>query len=87
MPLGGLGRGAKVPLVFTAALKAVKTLPLRTLELLHIASAYVAVRILGEDLGFFTTLDEGILDQSRMVREFLGCPVVRPSELVRLEGL
>ena len=87
MSLDGRGTGTRVPLLFSVALKAVKTLPLRTLDLLHIASAYVAMRILGDDLTYFTTLDEGILDQGKPVREFLSCPAVRPSEIVRLEGL
>ena len=47
----------------------------------------MAVRIPEKDLGFFATLDEGILEQSRGIREFLGCLTVRPSELVRLEDL
>ena len=87
MSLDGRAGGTKVPLMFSAALKAVKTLPLRTLDLLHIASAYVAMRILRDDLSYFATLDEGILGQGKPIREFLSCPAVRPSELVRLEGL
>ncbi len=93
VPFGGemtLGQGGfqvKIPLLFSAALKAVKTVPARTLDLLHLASAYVASRVFGEDLDFFTTLDEGIMGFQREVRNFLGCPVVTPSELVHLEGL
>ncbi len=93
IPLGGeiiLGNQTpkvKVPLLFSAALKAARTLPLRTLDLLHLASAYTALRILGEDLDFFVTLDEGILALRRQVKEFIGCITVTPVELVQLEGL
>ncbi len=93
VPLGGemfLGGGTpkvRVPLLFSAALKAVRTLPLRALDLLHLSSAYMAVRLFGEELDFFTTLDEGILGLRREVKDFLGCPAVTPNELVRLEGL
>ncbi len=87
MLLGTRGFQVKIPLVFSTALKAVKTVPVRTLDLLHLASAYVAVRVFGEDLGFFTTIDDGILNFRREVRNLLGCPAVTPSELVRLESL
>ena len=87
MSLGSQTVKVRVPLLFSAALKGVQTLPLRTLDLLHLASAYVTVRLFGEDLNFFATLDEGILNFRREVKEFLGCPAVTPNELVRLEGL
>lgn len=87
MLLGTKTAQAKIPLLFSAALKAVQTLPLRTLDLLHLASAYMTVRLFGEDLDFFTTLDEGILSFRREVKEFLGCSALTPNELVRLEGL
>lgn len=87
MTLGNQASKVKIPLLFSAALKAVRALPLRTLDLLHLASAYVAVRLFGEDLDFFTTLDEGILSYRKEVREFLGCPALTPNELIRLEGL
>jgi hypothetical protein len=76
----------KVPMIYTAAFYAIRTLPVRTLDLLHIASAYVAVRLFGEELDY-STLDEGILDHAKQVREFLGSPAVTPSETVQLEGL
>lgn len=93
LPLGGdmtIGTGGfqvKIPLLFSAALKAAKTIPVRTLDLLHLASAYMASRVFGEDLDFFTTLDDGILAYRREVKDFLGCPAVTPNELVRLESL
>jgi len=87
MTLGSQAFRVKIPLLFSAALKGVRSLPLRTLDLLHLASAYVAVRLFGEDLDFFTTLDEGILSCRKGVREFLGCPALTPNELIRLEGL
>lgn len=87
MTLGNQASKVKIPLLFSAALKAVRALPLRTLDLLHLASAYVAVRLFGEDLDFFTTLDEGILSYRKEVREFLDCPALTPNELIRLEGL
>ncbi len=87
MALGPRGAQVKIPLLFSAALKAAKTIPVRTLDLLHLASAYVAARVLGEDLDFFTTLDEGILEFRKEVKNFLGCPAVTPNELVRLESL
>jgi predicted nucleic acid-binding protein len=87
MSLGTGGSRARVPLAFSAALKAVKTLPLKTLDLVHIASAYVAVRILGEELDFFATLDERILTLRKEVKDFLECPAVTPSEIVHLETL
>ena len=87
MALGPRGAQVKIPLMFSAALKAAKTIPVRTLDLLHLGSAYVAARVLGEDLDFFTTLDEGILEFRKEVKNFLGCPAVTPNELVRLESL
>ncbi len=87
MSLGTQAPKVKVPLLFSAALKAARTLPLRTLDLVHIASAYIAVRLLGEHLDYFATLDEGILGLRRQVKEFTGCPTVTPNELVQLEGL
>ncbi len=60
---------------------------MRTLDLLHIASAYAAVRLFGEGLDFFLTLDQGILSHAKQVREFLAAPAVTPTEIVRLEGL
>ncbi len=76
----------RIPLLFSAALKAVRTLPLRTLDLLHLASAYTAVRLFREDLAFFATLDDGILELRREIKDFLGYPAVTPRELVSLEG-
>ncbi len=76
----------RIPLLFSAALKAVRTLPLRTLDLLHLAAAYTCVRLFREDLAFFVTLDEGILGLKREVKDFLGSPAVTPRELVSLEG-
>jgi hypothetical protein len=73
-------------MLYTAAFRAIRTLPVRTLDLLHIASAYVAVMLSGEELDY-STLDESILDHAKQVREFLGSPAVTPSEIVRLEGL
>jgi len=87
MTLKGSMPPVRVPMLYTAAFRAVRSLPLTALDLLHIASAYVAVRLFGEELDYFTTLDEGILDQAKQVREFLGSPAVTPSETVRLEGL
>jgi len=93
LPLGGdmtIGTGGsqvKIPLLFSSALKAAKTIPVRTLDLLHLASAYMAARVFGENLDFFTTLDDGILGYRREVKDFLGCPAVTPTELVRLESL
>ncbi len=81
------GSPVKVPLLFTAALKAVRSLPMKTLNLLHLASAYMAVRLFGEDLDFFATLDDELLRFRREVKDFLGCSAVTPSELVKLEGL
>ncbi len=87
MTLKGSMPPVRVPMLYTAAFRAVRSLPLKALDLLHIASAYVAVRLFGEELDYFTTLDEGIVDQAKQVREFLGSPAVTPSETVRLEGL
>ncbi len=93
LPLGGdmaIGSGgfqARIPLLFSAALKAAKTIPVRSLDLLHLASAYMAARVFGEDLDFFTTMDVGILGFRKEVKDFLGCPAVTPNELVRLESL
>ena len=84
-----IGRGptqTRIPAVFAIALKAVKQVSLKTLDLLHVSSAYTAVRM-GETLDFFATLDSGILESKRVLRQFLGCPVVTPSELVELEAL
>jgi len=77
----------RIPAVYAAALKSVRTLPLRTLDLLHIASAYAAVRLLGKQLDYFTTLDEEILDSRREIKRLLGCSPVTPDEIVKLEGL
>ncbi len=87
MLLGTKTTQAKIPLLFSAALKAVQSLPLRTLDLLHLASAYMTVRLFGEELDFFATLDDGILSFRREVKEFLGCPAITPGELVRIESL
>jgi predicted nucleic acid-binding protein len=81
-----LGQEARVPSVYAIALKAVRTLPLKTLDLLHIASAYAAIRLHGRQLDYFTTLDEGILDHRKEVKTFLGCPSATPGEVVTLEG-
>jgi len=77
----------RIPAVYAVALKAVRTLPLRTLDLLHVASAYAAVRLLGKQLDYFTTLDEEILDAGREIKTLLGCPSVTPDEIIKLEGL
>ena len=92
MPLGGemaFGEQVKVriPLLFSAALKAVRTLPLKTLDLLQLASAYTAVRLFREDMAFFVTLDDGTLGLRREIKDFLGYPAVTPKELVSLEGI
>jgi len=79
--------GLRIPAVYAVALKAVRTLPLRTLDLLHVASAYAAVRLLGKQLDYFTTLDEEILDAGREIKTLLGCPSVTPDEIIKLEGL
>ncbi len=86
IPLG-TGSAARIPAVYAAALKAVRTIPLRTLDLLHVASAYTAVRLLGKNLDYFATLDDGILEARREVKEFLGCPSVTPDEIVKIETL
>lgn len=77
----------RIPAVYAVALKAVRTLPLKTLDLLHIASAYAAVRLMGKTLDYFATLDRGILDAGREVKSFLGCPPVTPDEVVKLEDI
>jgi hypothetical protein len=77
----------RLPMLYTAAFRTILTLLVRTLDLLHIPPAYVAVRLFGEEHDYFSTLDEGILDHEKQVREFLGSPAVTPSEIVRLEGL
>ena len=77
----------RIPAVYAVALKAVRTLPLRTSDLLHVASAYAAVRLLGKQLDYFTTLDEEILDACREIKTLLGCPSVTPDEIIKLEGL
>jgi len=93
LPLGGdmvIGSGgfqARIPLLFSAALKAAKTIPVRTLDLLHLASAYMAARFFAGALDFFTKLDEAIFGFRKEVRDFLGYPAVTPNELVRLESL
>ncbi len=61
-------------------------MPLRTLDLLHLAAAYTAVRLFREDLAFFVTLDDGILGLRTEIKDFLGCPAVTPKELVSLES-
>jgi predicted nucleic acid-binding protein len=86
VPLGQESQ-ARIPAVYAIALKAVRTLPLRTLDLLHIASAYAAIRLHGKELDFFTTLDRGILDARREIKTLLGCPSVTPDEVVTLEDL
>jgi len=87
MALGASGFQVRIPLLLSAALKAAKTIPVRTLDLLHLASAFMATRVFGQDLDFFATLDEGILGFRREVKDFIGCPAVTPNELVRLESL
>jgi hypothetical protein len=57
------------------------------LDLLHVASAYAAIRLHGKELDYFTTLDSGILEARKEVKTFLGCPPVTPDEVVTLEGL
>ncbi len=86
MPLGQESQ-ARVPAVYAIALKAARTLPLRTLDLLHVASAYAAIRLHGKELDYFTTLDSGILSSRKEIKTFLGCPSVTPDEVVTLEGL
>ena len=85
-PLGQESQ-TRIPAVYAIALKAVRTLPLRTLDLLHVASAYAAIRLHGKELDFFTTLDRGILDARREIKTLLGCPSVTPDEVVTLEDL
>jgi hypothetical protein len=75
------------PAVYAIALKAVRTLPLRTLDLLHVASAYAAIRLHSKELDYFTTLDSGILSARKEIKTFLGCPSVTLDEVVTLEGL
>lgn len=86
IPLGQ-GSQPRVPAVYAIALKAVRTLPLRSLDLLHVASAYAAVRLHGKELDYFTTLDRGILEARKEVKTFLGCPTITPDEAVTLEGI
>ena len=78
---------ARIPAVYAIALKAARTLPLRTLDLLHVASAYAAIRLYGKQLDYFTTLDAGILEARKEIKTLLGCPTVSPEEVVTLEGL
>ena len=77
----------KIPLLFSASLKAARTIPVKTLDLLHLGSAYMSERVFGQDLDYFATLDEGILEARKNIKDFLGFPAVAPSELVRLESL
>jgi hypothetical protein len=72
--------------VYAIALKAARTLPLRTLDLLHIASAYAAIRLQDKQLDYFTTLDSEILDHRKEIKTFLGCPTATPDDVVTLEG-
>ncbi len=46
--LGSQAFKLKIPLLFSAALKGVQSISLKTLDLLHLASAYVAVRLSGK---------------------------------------
>jgi len=78
---------ARIPAVYAIALRAVRTLPLRTLDLIHVASAYAAIRLHGKEIDFFTTLDGGILEAKREIKTLLGCPTVTPDEVVTLEDL
>jgi predicted nucleic acid-binding protein len=86
IPLGHESQ-PRVPAVYAIALKAVRTLPLRTLDLLHVASAYAAIRLHGKELDYFTTLDRGILEARKEIKTFLGCPAITPDEAVTLEGI
>lgn len=74
-----LGTTFRVPLEYHIAMKFSEKLQLKTLDLLHLAYAYM----LREEIDYFVTGDDDILSRRELIRECMGIEVIEPSELLK----
>ena len=84
-PLPLDGRGLVMPPMLHQALT-LTFLGLRTLDLLHLASARHARRT-GEDLRGFVTGDNDFIDNRRALANVIDMPILSPRDLVETAGL
>ncbi|MEX0568173.1 MAG: type II toxin-antitoxin system VapC family toxin [Candidatus Njordarchaeota archaeon] len=72
--------GAKIraPLEYHLAIKFSEKLRLKTLDMLHVAYAYMLRKI----LSYFVTYDDDILKARKSIEQQVGIKIRRPSELV-----
>ena len=73
-----LGKKFRVPLEYRLAMKFAEKLQLRTLDLLHIAYAYM----LRDMLDYVVTGDDDVLKARELIKQCTGLEVVSPSKFV-----
>jgi predicted nucleic acid-binding protein len=91
IPVGGdvtidANKGSvEIPALFALALEIGSKTGVKTLDTLHLASAAIAVRIYGEKIGSFITLDEDILKRRETIAQLIESQIVSLSEYFQLE--
>ena len=73
-----LSRKFRVPLEYRLAIRLSEEFQLKTLDLLHIAYAYM----LRKTIDYFVTGDEDILNVRDHIKQYLGLEIKEPSELL-----
>ena len=72
-----LGKRLRVPLEYHLVIKLAEKLRLKTLDMLHIAYAYM----LRDTLDYIVTGDDDILKARELIKQHIGLEVRKPSEL------
>ncbi len=84
IPMGGEAsfnvndRRVKLPALFALALEIGSKTGLKTLDTLHLASASIASRIYGTKIDYFVTLDEDMLNRTKIISSLIESKVVSP---------
>ena len=69
----------KIPLEYYISIKLAEKLTLKTLDLLHIAYAY----ILREEIDYFTTGDKDIIQEREKIKQQTGIEIKTPREIIK----
>ena len=69
----------KIPLEYYISIKLAEKLRLKTLDLLHIAYAY----ILREEIDYFTTGDKDIIQEREKIKQQTGIEIKTPREIIK----
>ncbi len=77
----------KIPSVTWKAIKLAAITKLRSLDNLHLAIACSLSDCLGEEIDYFVTNDNEIINRGATIKKSCNFPVISPKELVRIEGL